>query len=226
MKHNKTILYVEDNDFIREEAVEYLSLLYQTVLEASNGKEALELYREHQPHIIITDIEIPILSGLEMVKEIRKEDKKTPIIMVTAFKDINYLQEAIELHLVKYIFKPMSNHKLKIALKLAHECLACEDESLIHLSENSCYDTLNKLLIVNRKTVHLSYNEISLMNLFVKNANRLVTYSEIKNKIWNYEENYRDALRTLVRSLRSKMEGNIIKNVSGVGYRLDIIRNL
>ena len=93
MKHNKTILYVEDNDFIREEAVEYLSLLYKTVLEASNGKEALELYREHQPHIIITDIEMPILSGLEMVKEIRKEDKKTPIIMVIAFKDINYLQE-------------------------------------------------------------------------------------------------------------------------------------
>lgn len=140
MKHNKTILYVEDNDYIREEAVEYLSLLYRTVLEASNGKEALEIYKQQKPHIIITDIEMPILSGLEMVKAIRKEDKKTPIIMVTAFKDVSYLQEAVELRLVKYIFKPISNHKLKIALTLAHEWLACEDESIIHLSENSCYD--------------------------------------------------------------------------------------
>ena len=225
MKKNKIILYVEDNDYIREEAVEYLSLLYTTVLEASNGEEALDIYKKHKPHIIITDIEMPILSGLEMVKTIRKEDKKTPIIMVTAFKDIEYLQEAIELRLVKYIFKPMTQHKLKMALNLAEEWIGCEEDVWINLSDNSAYNKLSKVLMVNNNEVHLSHNETALLNLLLQKPNTLISYGEIKNKIWNYEDNYRDALRTLVRALRVKLQNDILKNVSGVGYRLDIVRN-
>ena len=223
MKKNITILYVEDNDFIREEAVEYLSLVYRNVLEASNGEEALAIYEKFKPDIIITDIKMPIINGLQLVKYIRRKDKQIPIIVVTAFMDTEYLLEAIELHLVKYILKPLSNYKLDIALELAHTYLVDRNKkSIIQLSLNSYYDQFNRTLIVNKILIPLTHNEILLLNLLTKNLNNLVSYEEIKNKIWNYEESYMEALRSLICSLRHKVGGIIIKNISGIGYRMEI----
>jgi len=223
MKKNINILYVDDNHFIREEAVEYLSLIYNNVMEASNGQEALEIYTQEKPDIIITDIEMPIMNGLQMVKAIRRQDKKIPIIIVTSFLDTAYLLEAIELHLIKYIVKPISNYKLDTALELAHEYLKNEEKKcILQLSENSYYDQFNKVLTINKKIIPLTHNEILLMGLLSHNPNNVVTYSEIKNTIWHYEENYIDSLRSLVRSLRQKLETTTITNVSGMGYRIMI----
>ena len=221
MKNNMTILYVDDNEFIREEAVEYLSLIYKNVLEANNGQEALEIYAHSSPDIIISDIEMPIINGLQMIKAIRRNDKKIPIIIVTAVMNPEYLLEAIELRLVKYIIKPMTNHKLDIALSLAHECLEDEvDNCIVQLSANSYYDKLNRTLVINNQVTQLTHNELMLFSLLLNHSNSIVSYCEIKNKIWNYEENYRDSLRSLVRSLRHKLEGIVIKNISGIGYRI------
>jgi len=227
MKKNITILYVEDNAFIREEAVEYLSLLYTNVLEASNGEEALEVYASCKPDIIITDIEMPIMNGLQMVKRIRRNDKKTPIIIVTAFIDAEYLLEAIELRLVKYIIKPLTNHKLDIALSLAHDCLdENSDNYMIQLSLNIYYDKLNSSIVMDNDIVQLTHNELTLFSLLLKHSNSIVSYNEIKNEIWNYEENYRDSLRSLVRSLRLKLGEVILQNVSGIGYRIVIQKSI
>ncbi|MCK5854040.1 MAG: response regulator transcription factor [Sulfurovaceae bacterium] len=226
MKNDLTILYIEDNDFIREEAVEYLSLFYSNVLEATNGQEALEIYASSKPDIIITDIEMPIINGLQMIKSIRRHDKKTPIIVITAFLKTEYLLEAIELRLVKYIIKPLSNHQLDIALTLAHECLKEDtEECIVQLSTNSYYDKLNRTLIIDNKIIQLTHNELMLFSLLLKHSNSIVTYEEIKNKIWSYEINYRDSLRSLIRSLRHKLEGILINNISGVGYRIILEKN-
>jgi len=222
MKNNITILYVEDNDLVRDEAVEYLSLLYHNVLKASNGEEALTIYNESKPDIIITDIEMPIMSGLQLIKAIRRRDKEIPIIVMTAFLNTEYLLEAVELQLVKYVVKPLSNYKLDMALELAHEYLVNEEKKcIVELSNNAFYDQFNRTLIVNKKNVALTHNEMLLLGLLSKNINTLVVYEEIKNRIWNYETSYMDALRSLVRSLRNKVGSDVtIKNVSGMGYRL------
>jgi len=226
MKNNATILYVEDNDFIREEAVEYLSLIYQNVLEASDGQEALEVYTQSKPDIIITDIEMPIINGLQLVKSIRRQDKKIPIIIVTAFMNTEYLLEAVELRLVKYILKPLSNYKLDVALELAHEYLIDEEKKcIVQLSKDSYYDHLNRTLIIDKELISLTHNETLLLSLLIRNPNNLVSYSEIKNRIWNYEVHYMDAMRSLIRSLRYKMGMVVIKNISGMGYRIEIKNN-
>ncbi|CAA6822803.1 MAG: DNA-binding response regulator [uncultured Sulfurovum sp.] len=223
MRKNTTILYVDDNSLIREEAVEYLSLIYNKVLEASNGQEALNIYKETKPDIIITDIEMPIMNGLQMVKSIRRQDKNIPIIIVTAFLHTEYLLEAIELHLIKYIVKPISNYKLDIALELAHEYLRNEEKKcILQLAENSYYDQLNKVLTINKKVISLTHNEMLLLSLLSNNPNNVVTYTEIKNKIWHYQDNYIDSLRSLIRSLRIKLEDITINNISGIGYRIII----
>lgn len=221
MRKNTKLLYVDDNQLIREEAVEYLSLIYSQVFEASNGKEALEVYQKNKPDIIITDIEMPIMNGLQMVKAIRRQDKKIPIIIVTAFLNTEYLLEAVELHLIKYIVKPISNYKLDVALELTNQYLKDrEKKSIVQFSENSYYDQLNQVFYSHERLVELTHNETLLLNLLCKNPSNIVTYSEIKNAIWYYEVNYKDSLRSLVRSIRRKLETVTIKNVSGMGYKI------
>ena len=223
MKKKIKILYVEDETIIRKQAVEYLSLIYEFVFEAKDGVEAIEVYKKCKPHIIISDIEMPKMNGLEMAKAIRKINKKIPIIIVTAHTQSKYLLEALDLQLIKYIVKPVTAEKLTEALTLAYEYIE-EDktESLIKLSRNTICDTLNQRLIINNKLIPLSHNEILFTTLLFKNHQRVVSYEEIEELIWAYEGMSRTALRTLVQKLRHKLQGDFIENVSGAGYRLKI----
>ena len=215
-----TLLYVEDEPLIRQNALEYLRRYCNTVLEAQDGKEALQVYEAHNPDIIITDIKMPRLDGLAMATRIRQEDKKTPIIMTTAYTDTEYLLKAVELQLVKYIVKPVTADKLTEALCLACESLEDGEKSIIHLNKYTQYDTLNQTLLVENTLIKLTHNEILLFDFMVKNRQRAITYQEIENLIWAYEGMSMDALRSLVRGLRKKLDGEFIENVSGVGYRL------
>lgn len=214
---NLTLLYVEDDQIIRQNAVEYLSNYCKTVFQAKDGQEALAIYKAKKPDIIITDIEMPRLNGLEMAKEIRKEDKKTPIIVATAFTDNSYLLQAVELQLIKYITKPISSKKLKEALGLVLEHLHLN--SILYMNKNSYYDTLNKTLLINKEFVKLKNKELQLLDLLATNHHRVVSYEEIESIIWYDDAMSKDALRALVRTLRMKLQGDYLENISGFGYR-------
>ena len=163
-----TILYVEDDDIIREQALIYLNKLCKKVWEAKDGLEALEVYEDYSTDIIISDIKMPRLDGLAMAKKIRQTDKSTPIILATAFTDTSYLLEAVELQLIKYLVKPITSAKLLEALNLAYDCLHQDEELLIDIGTNSIYDTLNKTLIINDSIIKLTKNETLLLGLLAK----------------------------------------------------------
>ena len=217
---NLTLLYVEDDEIIRQNAVEYLNNYCKEVFQAKDGHEALGLYKAKKPDIIISDIEMPRLNGLEMAKQIRKKDKKTPIIIATAFTDKSYLLHAVELQLIKYITKPINSQKLKEALGLVLEYFHMD--SILRISHNSCYDKLNKTLMIDKEFIKLSNKELQLLDLLAKNHHRVVNYKEIENILWYDEVMSKDALRALVRVLRIKLQGDYIENISGFGYRLKI----
>jgi DNA-binding response OmpR family regulator len=217
---NLTLLYVEDDEIIRQNAVEYLSSYFKEVFQAEDGRVALEIYKSKKPNIIISDIKMPKLNGLEMAKEIRKKDKETPIIIATAFTDTNYLLEAVELQLIKYIKKPISSKKLKEALKLVWEHLHLNN--IVKLSSSSFYDNFNKTLFIDEVLIKLTTREHQLLDLLAKNHHRVVNYAEIENILWYDDSMSKDALRALVRTLRIKLQGDYIENVSGFGYRLKV----
>jgi DNA-binding response OmpR family regulator len=215
-----TLLYVEDEPLIRQNAVEYLNRYCLKVLEAKNGLEALKIYNTHKPDLIISDINMPKLSGLEFASEIRKEDKHTPIILATAHTETEYLLKAVELQLIKYIVKPITSEKLTEALSMACDTLSNENHHCVLLDTHTSYDSLNQTLIIKNLPIKLTHNELLFFDFLVKNQQRAITYKEIENIIWAYEGMSMDALRSLVRGLRKKLGGDFIENVSGVGYRL------
>ena len=116
-----TLLYVEDEEDVLEQAIQFFSRFCGTLLTARNGAEGLEIFRAHHPDIIITDILMPVMDGLTMAAEIRQLDLKVPIVMLTAFEQANYLMRSIEIGIDKYVTKPISvSQLLNSLLDCAH----------------------------------------------------------------------------------------------------------
>lgn len=102
-----TLLYVEDSEVIIQELLPLLQKQFKAVYHAQNGQKALELFKEHQPDLILTDIKMPQTNGLEFIEALKEFDKDTPIIISTAHTEAKYLLKAIDLGVNGYVLKPM-----------------------------------------------------------------------------------------------------------------------
>lgn len=216
------ILYVEDEDDVRRNAVEYLKRIAKEVLEASDGKEAIKVWADEKPDIIITDISMPRLNGLDMARYIRSKDQDVQIIVATAYTDTDYLMKAVELNLVKYLVKPITKEKLQSALSQSVEKITDQNKFSVKLSETCAYNAYNQLVECGEEQIKLTKNELLFMDLLAHHVSRTLTYQEIEDAIWPYEGMSQDAIRSLIRGLRKKLPDDAIENVSGVGYRLNI----
>lgn len=110
------ILYVEDENVAREQMSHILKRRAKELFVAKNGHEGLALFREHCPELVLTDIRMPGMDGLAMVKEMRRSCRDTKIIMTTAFTDLHYMIEAIDLGVDQYVVKPIDIDKLLAAI--------------------------------------------------------------------------------------------------------------
>ncbi len=222
---NFTILYVEDDNAVRKSAVEYLKRICKEVLEAENGKEAIRIWKEHHPDVIITDINMPRLSGIDMARYIRAEDKETQIIIATAHTDTEYLMDAVELQLVKYLVKPITKEKLIGALEQSVQLIEDKSKFSLQLSEACSYNAYSQTVQCADNEIKLTKNERLFMDLLAHHHTRVVRYEEIESAIWPYEGMSQDAIRSLVRGLRKKVPEGSIDNISGMGYKINIYRS-
>ena len=116
MSSDISVLYVEDDAMLRKGVVEYLKLIFDDVDAVANGAIGLEVYDKKPYDIVITDIQMPKMNGLEMVKNIRLKEKNQEIIILTAFSEVNYLLDAITLNVSGYILKPLDYTQLNTIL--------------------------------------------------------------------------------------------------------------
>ena len=222
LNKNIKVLYVEDDDIARENGIEYLENYFHNIYEAPDAITALKLYETHNPDIIITDIQMPKLNGLDFVKQIRQKDKKTQVIVITAYSDKEYLLKAIELKLVKYLIKPVKEKEFDDALSLCIQSINEEFTNIVELSSNTFFDTFNNTLVSNNELIQLRTKEIELFTLLLKNKNRYVNYIEIENFVWEDSVMTKDALKTLVKNLKAKLPKDLISNLTGTGYKLEL----
>lgn len=214
------LLYAEDEEGIRRPMANTLSYYLKEVIEARDGEEALDLYYEQRPDIILTDLRMPKKDGLYMVKEIRKSDKKTPILMITAHTDKEYLLSAIELKIEKYLIKPVSLDELLASLKLCVQEIE-SDRSITIECAGCTFDFKNKRIFNEGKEIEMTHKESDFLELLVRKKGLVVSYEEIEVSVWKEEFMSIAALRTLVKSLRKKLPNHPIKNHSQAGYSFE-----
>ncbi len=213
------ILYAEDEEGIRKNIADSLRYYVKEVIEASNGEEAFFLYQQKNPDIVLSDIHMPILNGIEFIKKIRQIDRKTPVVLITAHTDKKYLMEAVELHMEKYLVKPIELEPLFDVLASCVKLLNINKITQLKTNENYTYDFDKKELYYKNENIILNKKERLFLELLIKNQNRITNYEELQDKVWGDSIMTDSALRSLVRNLRKKLPTDIIINLSGTGYR-------
>ena len=116
----KKVMIVEDERLVRQgiiKAIDWAELDCTVIGEAEDGEQGLDLIRELAPDLIISDIKMPKIDGVSMLKRLREEGLETPVILLTAYNDFKYVQAALRLKAADYILKPIKEEELKEAIK-------------------------------------------------------------------------------------------------------------
>jgi len=216
-----TVLYAEDENGIRDTVCDVLELYVNNVVTACDGQEALELYKQYKPSILLLDICMPIKDGLEVLKTIRETDLATPVIIMTAHTENEYLMSAVELYITKYLVKPFDKNALVAALNSCLEVISKKNNEAITLGNEMFYLIESQVIKKGEETISLNKKERQLLNLLIKNPEKVLTYDELEYHIWD-DVVSRDALKSLIRDLRKKTSKETIKNVSGIGYKFEV----
>ena len=215
-----SVLYVEDEEGIKKNIEEILQHYFKDTKTASNASEAYNKYLEFNPDLIITDIKMEAQTGtgIDLIKKIRLNDFKTRIIITSAHTELNYLLDAAELHLVKYIVKPVTQDKLMNALEAFVNTY--DANKIYNLTSNWIYDYKESTVSNAYEIFNLTKKENSFLKLLIT-KNRLITYEELENSIWDEDSVMTsNAMRLFIKNFRKKLPENFLKNIQGVGYKL------
>ena len=224
---NFTLLYAEDDMAILKEMLEYFSSYFKEVFVANDGKEALELYKKHKPDVLILDIYMPHINGMELAKYIREKDYQTKIVLITAFSKDNLILEAVNSDVNYYIIKPATLQKIKDMLNKISLDLERSSTKIVKIDEeNSIYFNLNsKKLYKEDSEIKLSKKESDLLELFVNNINKAIGIEDIMAYCWSdfNLEISNESVKSLVSNLRKKLPKDCILNIYGVGYSFKLL---
>lgn len=217
---NLTLLLVEDDEELRDDLKDTLSIFLKNIFTAKNGKEALEIFTKYKPDLILTDYVMPLLDGYELCKEIRKTNKKIPLIIMSNYSDKEKLLKSISLELSDYLVKPIEYNQLKNALLSMAEKFSRENNlSYFKLTNEKKYDFSSKEIICNDGFVtKLTKSEVIILELLIKNANKIVTMDIIEYNLSPNEPKSEQAIKNIIHRLRLKLSKNSITNVQGLGY--------
>lgn len=218
------ILIVEDEPISLEMLSKTLKEDYD-VLTADNGKKGFELYKKFNPHIIISDLNMPIMNGIELIQKIRELDQNSKIIITTFKDDVQTLLQATELKLFKYLIKPIDFTALKNIIEESIEELNrfnTVELNIINISPTLIWKTSEFELFSNNQIVKLTPKEKKVLNLLLQKPNQVFTYNEIIYEVWekNNEAGDRKTLKTMITGLRKKIKDVEINNVYGYGYNI------
>ncbi len=221
--HKLTVLYLEYDSEIREKFSDLMHNNGLHVLKTDNTVTALDLFRTHQIDIVLIDLDNTADQGLEFIHSLRKKGVHSPAIIITSKKDSDVLIKAINLEITRFLIKPFTKSELLEALKIASKkILNNRFTTFAALHEGFSYDPINKsILTPDDRSIQLSKKEYLLLELLLKNKQRITPYEDIESTLWDHNGMSKDALRTLVRSIRKKTYPQIITNNNGIGYKID-----
>lgn len=227
MEEYITVLIVEDDKYIMSLMNIYLKDEGYKTIEAVAGKEAMALFYANNPDIILLDLGLPDMDGMELIRHIR-EKSNAPIIVVSAREEEREKISALDLGADDYMTKPFHIGELLARLRVAQRklnTLSTPANTEVFVFDYLTVDYSRGLVFVDGEEVHLTPMEYKLLRLLIANRGKVLTHNYILNQIWGYgEASDAKSLRVFMASLRRKIERDtanprFILTQVGVGYR-------
>ena len=214
------ILIVEDEDMIREGISDYLADCGYETIQAADGLEALEQFSNHQFALVLLDIQMPKLNGLEVLSEIRKSSQ-VPVLMLTAFQDEEYKMSAFAALADGYLEKPFSLSLLKVRVDAIFK--RYYDTGRIFTYRNTEVDFDSYSAKVAGQEVAVNAKELEILDYLVKNEGRALTRSQIIDAVWKMTDEvpFDRVIDVYIKELRKKLDLDCILTVRNVGYKLE-----
>ncbi|QKF60586.1 response regulator transcription factor [Campylobacter curvus] len=218
---NLTILIVEDENETRKLMQDVMQGEFAKVVSAQNGDEGLKKFKKYNPDIVVTDIAMPISDGLDMAMQIKEISKDTPVVVLSAHSEKEKLLKAIDVGIDKYVIKPIDMDEFLTTLEIVAKS-KIETTNIIEIANGYSFNKIKRVLIRNGVEIALTKKELAFISLLIKRLGTLVLHDEIKNVVWVGENVTEAAIRTFVKRVRDKVGSDFIKNIPGLGYKIDI----
>lgn len=214
---NLNVLIVEDDEMTSYALKQSLILHCHHVDVANHGIRGFEMFERNRYDVVIADINLPEMNGLEMVAAMHRIAPHLPVIIITSYDNSDNIAESIHQRAYSYLRKPIQIDDLQTTLLMATKdiCTRC-----VVLHNNFTYDIEHKLLKQAEKTIVLTKSEGELLHLLVLNINQTIDYLTIENYVWKDKSMSIQSLRVCIKKIRNKTYPEIIENISGYGYRV------
>ena len=217
---NLTVLLVENNSDSKKIIYDILIDNFEKVFTAQNGDEGLKKFKKYNPNMVITDVFMPIIDGLDMAKCIKEISKDTPIIILSTHCEKETLLKAIDVGIDKFLIKPIiPGDFLETIENVAKSKI--ETANIIQVANGYSFNKIKRVLIRDGVEISLTKKELAFVSLLIKRFGTLVLHDEIKSVVWVGESVTEAAIRTFVKRVRDKVGSSFIKNVPGLGYKIE-----
>jgi len=229
MRNGLTLLYVEDDQVVRENFTEILETYFEKVITTDNGNRALELYEKNTVDVAILDISIPGMNGLNVAAKIRESDDETILLIISAHSDKDKLLKAVNLGLFGYLVKPVTHKQLDESMQKILKSIP--ESSLLNLQKNYFWNSKDSLLLHKDEDIKLTKNETKIIQTLIENKNKYLTACDIQENIFNAKDASDTTCNNVVQlisRLRKKIfkrfdsEDYFIENCYGAGYKIII----
>ena len=217
----KNILLIEDDRPLNKAISVYFKKEKFYVLSSFSGQEALDILSQNNLDLIILDINLPDLSGFDLIEQIKIINSNIPILILSACDLDSAILHGFNLGAEDYVTKPFN---IEILHKKINVILKRNTKNTFYKDDHLFFDKNTSKLVIDNKEIKLTPLEFKLLSLFLENQNQIILKETIIEKIWDSNENYVDEHTLLVNisRLRNKIEDDkhhYIKTVYGLGYR-------
>ena len=217
----KKILLLEDDTTLNETVTEFLEENGYEVVSVYDGFEAQDKLYETKFDLLLLDINVPGIDGLELLKESREEGVVAPAIYITSMDSVDDLERGFESGCDDYIRKPFALKELLIRIEtLLRRGFFHDTKEILPIGDNISYDIKNSELVVDGEHVMLGNKESKLMQLFMRHQGEVLSHERIYRHLWDFEEDPSDsALRTYIKNLRKIVGKEKIVSIKKQGYK-------
>ena len=214
------ILILEDDILFAQTLEDFLSEEGFEITLSHDGESASELFYEKEFDLLLLDVNVPKLSGFELLKSIRNNKEEIPTIFITSFKNKESIKEGFMSGGDDYLIKPIDLDELLLRI-IALLKRANIYEKKIQIGE-ALYNIEKHQLSIENRDIILSNKVALLLELFISNPNKIITKEQIYNKLWNWDEEPSSAsIRVYINELKKLLGKEKILNHKGVGYSLE-----